>query len=136
MIRDTLLHDTGHVVTTYGARCYMIRGTLLHDTGHVVTNYGARCYNIRGTLLHHKGHVVTTYGALCCYSKERVDCKTSVTRTSYCYYINWVIHTYNLIHNVPNVEFTVSYIKVLIFSYQRGLILGFLDNNCDWNINY
>ena len=27
------------------------RGMLLHHTGHVVTSYGARCYIIRGTLL-------------------------------------------------------------------------------------
>ena len=70
--RGTLLHHTGQVVTSYGARCYIIRGTLLHQTGHVVTSYGASCYIIRGTLLHHTGHVATSYGARC-YRKECVN---------------------------------------------------------------
>ena len=35
--RGKLLHHTGQVVTSYGARCYIIRGTLLHTTGHVAT---------------------------------------------------------------------------------------------------
>ena len=40
-----LLYHMGHIVTSYGACCYIIRGTLLHHTGHVVTSYGAHCYN-------------------------------------------------------------------------------------------
>ena len=34
-----------------GASCYIIRDTLLHHTGHVVTSYGTRCYIIRDTLV-------------------------------------------------------------------------------------
>ena len=60
----------------------------------------ASCYIIQGTLLQHTGHVVTSYTERC-YSKELVDRKASVTRTCYCYYINWIIHTYTSysVHN-------------------------------------
>ena len=40
-----------------------MRGKLLHHTGHVVTSYGASCYIIRGMLLHHTGHVATAKNA-------------------------------------------------------------------------
>ena len=46
-------------------------------------------------IFHAKSTVTTSpeSGARC-YCKELVDRKASVTRTYYCYYINWIVHTY------------------------------------------